>query len=214
MKVRYATQILSHTVAASLCTYVSVGGLSPTAMGTAEFLSKFDSLFDCVNSSTINCTKTFRRAVTMTSSHMSFLKEMFNFIDKLKVFNGNEDVTGRIRCLKGWLVSIKAITMIWDYLQTTHAFSFLLTRRLNTDPLENFFGAIRQQGGNSDNPTPVQFTRAFRKLFFSSFLQSSTGNCADDFDTLLAQFSNKKSDVPALVPAQTTHESLDIEATE
>ena len=65
MKVRYATQILSHTVAASLCTYVSVGGLSPTAMGTAEFLSKFDSLFDCVNSSTINCTKTLRRAVTV-----------------------------------------------------------------------------------------------------------------------------------------------------
>ena len=116
---------------------------------------------------------------------------MFNFIDKLKVFNGNEDVTGRIRCLKGWLVSIKAITMIWDYLQTTHAFSFLLTRRLNTDPLENFFAAIRQQGGNSDNPTPVQFTRAFRKLFFSSFLQSSTGNCADDFDTFLAQFPTR-----------------------
>lgn len=46
MKVKYATQILSHTVAASLCTYVSVGALSPLAMGTAEFLSKFDSLFD------------------------------------------------------------------------------------------------------------------------------------------------------------------------
>ena len=52
MKVRYAMQILSHTVAASLCTYVSVGGLSPAAMGTAEFLSKFDSLFDCSTSLT------------------------------------------------------------------------------------------------------------------------------------------------------------------
>ena len=105
MKVRYVMQILSHTVAASLCTYISVGGLSPTAMGTAELLSKFDS-FDCINSSTISCTKRLRHAVTKTSSHTSFLKEMFNFIDKLKVFNRNEDVTGRTRCLKGWLVSI------------------------------------------------------------------------------------------------------------
>ena len=78
-------------------------------------------------------------------------------------------------------------------------------RRLNTNPLQNFFAAIRQQGGNSE------LTRGFQKLFFK---QSSTGNCADDFDTLLAQFSNKKSDVPALVPAQTTCESLDIDATE
>ena len=33
------------------------------------------------------------------------------------------------------------------------------------NPIENFFRAIRQQGGNSDILIPVQFTRAFRKLF-------------------------------------------------
>lgn len=152
--------------------------------------------------------------MTKTSSHANFLKEMYVFIDGLKVFNGNEDVTGRIRCLKGWLVSIKALTLIWDYLQANHAFNFLLTRRLNTDPLENFFGSIRQQGGNSDNPTPVQFTRAFRKLFFSSFLNSSTGNCAEDFDSLLAQFADKKSNVPVLVAPQTPSQSLVIETSE
>ena len=43
MKVKYATQVISHTVAAPLCTYASVGVLSSSAMGTAEFLSKFDS---------------------------------------------------------------------------------------------------------------------------------------------------------------------------
>ena len=62
--------------------------------------------------------------------------------------------------------------------------SFLLTRRLNQDPLENFFGTIRQQGGNADNPTPLQFTRAFRKLFYDNYLLSS-GNCANDFDCSL-----------------------------
>jgi hypothetical protein len=75
-----------------------------------------------------------------------------------------------------------------------------------------FFGAIRQQGGNSDNPTPVQFTRAFRKLFFSSFLESLAGNCDQDLDTLLAQFSKDKSNMPVLVSPKEQPNTLDIGA--
>ena len=116
----------------------------------------------------------------------------------MQVFNGEKEVTSRIKCLKGWMVTINAILLIWEHLKTNHEFKFLLTRRLNTDPLENFFGSIRQQGGNSDNPTPVQFTRAFRKLFFSSFLNTSSGNCAEDFDDLLGQCTEKPN-VPIVV---------------
>eukprot|EP00795_Rhopilema_esculentum_P005684 gene5684-10928_t len=38
-------------------------------------------------------------------------------------------------------------------------------RQLNQDPFENCFGSMQQQTGNADNPTPVQFVRAYRKLF-------------------------------------------------
>ena len=81
---------------------------------------------------------------------------------------------------------------------------------MNTDPIGNFFGAIRQQGGNSDNLSSVQFTRAFRKLFFSSFLESSTGNCDQNLDTLLAQFSKDKSNMAVLVGAKEQPNTLDI----
>ena len=91
-----------------------------------------------------------------------------------------------------------------------HNFKFLLTRRLNTDAIENFFGAIRQQGGNRDNPTPVPFCRAFRKLFFHSFLGSSTGNCDCDLDTLLVWFSNDKSNMPVLFNPREQPNTLDI----
>ena len=151
--------------------YVSVGRLSPSATGTAEFIFKFDSIFDCLNISTMNSPKALKRAMTTTSPHQSFLQQAINFIKELQVFEGNKEVTGRIKCLKGWLITIKAVLLIWNLLQKNHGFRFLLTRRLNTDPLENFFGFIRQQGGNSDNPTPIQFTHAFHKLFFSSFLE-------------------------------------------
>ncbi len=39
MKVKYATQVFSHTVAAAISTYVSMGGLLSSASGTAELLS-------------------------------------------------------------------------------------------------------------------------------------------------------------------------------
>ncbi len=104
MKVKYATQILSHTVAASICMYVSVRGLPSSAMGTAECISKFDSLFDCVNVSTIHSTKKLKCALTQTSHHLSFFEQAISFIKNLRIVQGNEDVTGRIKCINGgWL---------------------------------------------------------------------------------------------------------------
>ena len=98
-------------------------------------------------------------------------------------------MTGRIKCLHGLKVTLNTIILIWERLRTNHQFNFLFTQRLNTDPLEKCFGTIRQQGGNSDNPTSVQFTRACRKLFFSFLLTSSAGNCADDLDIMLTEYS-------------------------
>ena len=62
-------------------------------------------------------------------------------------FNGAAKVTGRIKCLKGWLITLNAILLIWEHVKTNHDFRFLLTRRSNTDPLEKIFGTIRQGGG-------------------------------------------------------------------
>ena len=127
MKVKLATQVLSHTVAASLCMHVSVGALPSTAMGTAEFIQKFDSVFDCVNSSTLHSTKKFKCALTDQTTHQKFMKEAISFIKELKVFNGAAEVTGRIKCLKGWLITLNAIILIWEHLKTNHDFKFLLT---------------------------------------------------------------------------------------
>ena len=69
MKVKLATQVLSHTVAATICMYVSVGALPSSAMGTAEFIQRFDSVFDCVNSSTLNSSKVLKCALSDQTKH-------------------------------------------------------------------------------------------------------------------------------------------------
>ena len=54
MKVKYASKVLSHTVASKLLTYVSLGALPPAASGTAELLSNFDNISDSLNSSSLD----------------------------------------------------------------------------------------------------------------------------------------------------------------
>ena len=112
MKVKYATQVLSHTVAASICTYVSVGCLPSSAMGTAECLLKFDSLFDSVNVSTVHSQKSLKCALTNTSPHLNFYEQAIHFLSNLKIFHGSQDVTGRVKCINGWLITISAICQI------------------------------------------------------------------------------------------------------
>ena len=147
------------------------------------------------------------------TSHQSFMKQAIKFIMSLEVLDGVNVVTSRIKCLQGWLVSLNAILQTWDLLKTMYQFKFFINRRPNTDHIENFFGGICQQGGNSDNPTTIQFICAFCKLFFSSFLNSTTG-CCEDLDSHLAGFSNDTSNLPVLVGQREQPNTLDTGATD
>ncbi|TGZ43804.1 Uncharacterized protein DBV15_12703 [Temnothorax longispinosus] len=60
MRVKYAMQVLSATLVAALKTYISFGALGE-AMGTANFISDFDKLFDIFNSSKLFNAKEFNK---------------------------------------------------------------------------------------------------------------------------------------------------------
>ena len=195
MKVKLATQVLSHTVSAAMLMAVSGNLLPPSAAGTAEFVAKFDEIFDCLNSSSLRSKKTRNRPITSKSDHLAFMGQMCSFVKSISVKNpiNGKDVTNRLKCLKALEMTLNATTMLWNSIQSSCSpINLLCTRRLNQDPLENFFGSIRQQGGNCGNPTPIQFTRSFRKLFFDKYLLVSNGNCSADLDNILIGCSQIK----------------------
>ena len=104
MKVKHATQAMSHTASAAIETYISLGRLPSSACGTAELFSKLDDTFDCLNSSTFNSPKIFRRPITSSSPHVKFLKEMLEFVPKMMVINKstNKDVTNLLKCFASY----------------------------------------------------------------------------------------------------------------
>lgn len=102
-------------------------------------------------------------------------------------------MTNTLTYLNALQVTINGTLVLWNQLQTKDGLRFLYKRRLNQDWLETFFGSIRQQGGNAENPTAVQFCRAFRMLFYKTILQQSSGNCAEDVDKILVALKSLNS---------------------
>jgi len=184
MKVKYAVQILSNRVAAGMCTQMSSGFLSSEAVGTIDFIDHFDKLFDILNSLAINSPKEYGKVFTGSEKQIGFLEQMIHFLKSINVIN-EKNVIVKVKCFECWQITIKSIMLLWKKLKC-YDFSYLRTRKINQDCIENFFGSIRQQGGNCLNPTSIQFTRAFKKLFSMKVLQhTDTQNCAEDTDTML-----------------------------
>jgi hypothetical protein len=198
MKVKFATQVLSHTVSSAMLMATSGGLLPPSAVGTAELIAQFDTIFDCLNSTSFECPKIYNHPLSSQSHHFKFMADMCSLVGRLKVTDPatGKDVTSNLKCLKALQTTINGTFQVWKSVQPS--IQFLCTRRLNQDPLENFFGCIRQQGGNCDTPTPIQFTRAFRKLFYDNYLSPSNTNCAADLDAMLVRCKDtRKTTEPA-----------------
>lgn len=190
MKVKFASQIFSATLAAALNTYISFGALESDAMHTADFIDKMDKMFDIFNSSSFKA-KFFNRPFMGAEFQNEFLNEMSQLFEKLKVVDG----TGKeikVKFIYGWRLAISTFRSLWHDLKSTGV-NYIFTRRLNQDCLENFFGKIRQQNGNCQNPTPIQFCRTFKKMFALQYFDQSEGtNCVEEFDQILTHLTPER----------------------
>ena len=185
MRVKYATQIMSHTVAAAISTLSTLGHLPASASKTAKFIDKFDKLFNAFNSISLTSSQPFRHALSNTSQHLDFLQNSLTFLNSVSKPDGKS-----VPCLEGWKTSVNALTQLWSELHM-HGFKFLLTSRLNQDCVENMFSVIRGKGGNRDNPDPQQFRAAFRQVVVDQLLKPSDfGNCQDDLDSILLSLNH------------------------
>ena len=100
IKVKLAKQVLSHTLSAAINTYVSPSGLPAEAIGTAQLLKRFDTIFGCYNSLSFRDSKMCRRPFTSESPHLGEFLSGLTFIKPLKVLDksSNDDKTKNIKC--------------------------------------------------------------------------------------------------------------------
>jgi hypothetical protein len=75
MKVKLATSVLSHSVAAGLSFMVATNTINSAAIATSEYCVKFNRIFDCLNSSSPKATVASRRPLHQQSDSIQFLQE-------------------------------------------------------------------------------------------------------------------------------------------
>ena len=84
LRVRLATQVLSHSVATGMKVMAEWGILSKDVIPTADFLENFDMLFNIFNSDSLYSPAKLRHAFSETSGHKDFLKKMLDWLPQLK----------------------------------------------------------------------------------------------------------------------------------
>ncbi|KAJ3656018.1 hypothetical protein Zmor_015123 [Zophobas morio] len=218
MKVKLASQLFSRHVANGMATEIEVKSLPEEATSTMIFIHNMNNLFDLLNSSkkTSFEKEIFKNMFRGEDYQLNLLNKMLIFFKTVQVLNSvNREVTNTIKSLHCWRITIKSTILLQKELNKS-----ICTRRLNQDCLENFFGAVRQQGGNCFNPTPVQFKRAFKKLFSMQFLQHSEGaNSCNDFASMLVAIESKERNQCQIINSilsRTTsaHKSVEVDTTD
>lgn len=194
MRVYLAAQLFSATVGAGLETYLALNKLPSDSRPTIEFIKNMDKLFDIFNSYKRPNSKDYNRPFInsqLQKSHLLFMENLFTSLIVLD--RNNKNVTNKMKFIRGWLVSIASLNLLWQSLSSINIRQnyVLFTNRLNQDCLENLFCTFRQKQGNNFNPTPVQFYYSFKNIFcLNYFKHSDNANCLQDFDDILSEISD------------------------
>ncbi|KAI4455465.1 hypothetical protein MML48_9g00002322 [Holotrichia oblita] len=191
MKVALSTQVFSHTVSSAINLMAASGysqgnlKLPKRATETAEFLKLFDTVFDSVNGyGNVNVHgKELRRSMDLTTQdckHTKFWSNAIQITDTMRTvdINGKESTPPTF---KNWACTLRNYILLKNMLKS-NGVKVLNTRYINQDPLENFFGKIRQRGVRYTNPTCASFGAFYKSLLVNnlSSKHSVGSNCEDD----------------------------------
>ena len=196
LRVRFATQVLSHSVAAGLSVLIQLHVLPEVANETASFVEEFDKLFNSFNSKNLKSKQPMGHALSERSGHRQFLLETLQWLETVQPNSPRS-----LPCLSGWKMAIRSLLSLWQDLHNDHAFSYLLTDKLNQDCLENLFSRIRGNAGHVDNPSAQQLRTILRQVMVDQiFIHSEGSNCAEDAGKFLLNLKALQTAGKQLIP--------------
>ncbi|KAJ8023362.1 Transposable element P transposase [Holothuria leucospilota] len=171
MKVSLAAQVMSKTVANGLKMMNK-----PELASTIYFITMVNKFFDCLNvSSTTEWVRKRNDDIKPYSDvndpRFLWLEEEFlGFLRKwTQESEDKEGLTAKQKqalhlsraTLAGCHLAVKSFTEMAKYLLSMDGVEFILSDKLNQDPIEEFFSKQRGAGGHHDNPTAEQFGHHF-----------------------------------------------------
>ena len=183
MKVKYAVQTLSSSVAKALkflqsdLKHADFQNCGPTV----DFITTIDKLFDILNSRYAYA-RGFKHPIKM--QNLESIEKIFIATSEyplvLKSTENQLLVYGRRKTfILGFVMTMKSIISIAKELlvATERPFNYILTYKFSQDHIELLFACIRGRGGSNNNPNTLQFKYAMRNLLLkNSIVASSKAN--------------------------------------
>jgi len=195
MRVNLAAQVFSSSVAAGLFTLARFNVLPPAAKETANLCLKPDQLFDSFNGTKVDPTpatsrKKYHCALSYGSPHLQLWVEIKLWLNSLKFKRIKNNVhISRLPFQEGWTWTINATEMLWKDLRD-EGYTYLPTRSLNQDLVENLFASVRYNCGNSRTTKAEQLEPALLTSLVNMLNRSSTSkNCETDESSFLADLN-------------------------
>lgn len=173
MKVSLAAQVMSNTVANAL-----EMTRKPGLQSTVTFIRNVNKFFDCLNVARLHQGQRQRNENLMpyTSPDDPRLKWLVeDFLGFLTEWEQEgvavEGITKKEQAalclsrptLAGIFITVHSFAEIVKTLLSMEGVKYVLSDKLNQDPLEEFFGKQRAAGGHHENPTVEQFGHALLK---------------------------------------------------
>lgn len=159
MKVSLATQLLSESVAVGVLITAKLNKFpkkfSKTWYPTFMFLLNFNRGFDCLNSYTENHRNNYKTPLKPGSFSYNYLKnEFLPYLNRLKVQTKNT-----LYCFDGLKQSTNAALQLADdkFSDLNCKDKSVKTRKLGSDPVEQFFATVRQRNGFNNEPSVAEF---------------------------------------------------------
>lgn len=219
IKIKYATQLLSLSVANALklCKDHLKLPQFKDCSGTITFTCTFNTLFDIFNSRNQR-QRDFKKPIGINNyvEINQKLEECQQYIKSLSLVEKRQIIHSKLKTgFLGFLINIKSLQHMYKFLCTdTDLLVYLPTYKINQDHLELIFSNIRACGGYNNNPPAKQFKSAFKKLIIHTEIkEGNTGNCIPLSEIAILHTSSRQDPVNIINSTlnQTSHNKwLDI----
>lgn len=148
--VSLAAQLMSHTVATGLRQYLAH---DDEALELPQVIETVNNWFDVLNSRTTTESMPFKKPFGLAiDAQLMALQEMNQLISTMRCV-GKTSIQVFQRAI---LMSNKSLQSLFSQMKTIYGIKYVITKHLNQDCLESYFGHIRGKGGMADHPTPLR----------------------------------------------------------
>ncbi|KAL7293543.1 hypothetical protein TKK_0012985 [Trichogramma kaykai] len=192
MNVKLAVQVFNDSVSRAMFTGYNCGQLKHShCQATVSFLWSMNKLFDWVNARHPKDPNPFRRGLSKKNEEVeNTLRQFIPWLDQIRVVGKPNNPP----CFENLKLTINASLLLWEE-KKKNGQPYLLTGKLNQDPLENYFAFMRHLSGCNTHPTSMKFRQNHQHGTVMSLMFPLPGaNCQpDECRSLLASLtqSNK-----------------------